>query len=133
MSVILQCQLIFLLQSRSKKRGPIWPPNLRLVCIHINSSQRNLRASDWEHELAGLITESLPTIRVVKIMDSYRNVHSFWSVKQADIPESEWVGGVWPIRFRFFGPIQWESREGTVMRNDILERLGCEDTHFEDG
>lgn len=80
-----------------------------------------------------LLAKFIPTIRVVKIMDSYRNVNDFWAIRQRDTPECQRVERIWPNRLLSNSSIQWGSREGTVMRNDILERLGCEDTHFEDG
>jgi hypothetical protein len=134
MSVITRCQLICLLQSRSKKRGPSWPPNLRLVCIHINSHSGHLHepAWEWETTLVDLLAKSIPAIRVVKIVDSHRNVHNFWSIDQENIPGKVCVDGAWPIRSQR-KRTQWDSRQGTVMRNEMLERHDCEDTWFEEG
>ena len=133
-SGISRCQLICLLQSRSKKRGPRWPPNLRLVCIHININSEHLHepAWEWENTLVDLLAKSIPAIRVVKIMDSYRNVYNFWSTDLKNIPAKECVDGAWPIP-SYVKRMQWDSRQGTVMRNEMLERHDCEDTWFEEG
>jgi len=134
MSVIRQCQLICLLQSRSKKRGPSWPPNLRLVCIHTNSLSHNLHDPvwDWECTLMDLLAKSIPTIRVVKIVGFHRTVRNFWPTDRADIPENESVR-YWPIQPQHVRSTRWDLREGTVMRNEMLERLDCEETRFEEG
>jgi hypothetical protein len=80
-----------------------------------------------------LLAKCIPTIRVVKIMDSNRNVCNFWSIDRVDVPGNERVSGYWPTQSQHVKSTQWDGRQGTVMRDEMLERLDCEDTRFEEG
>ena len=78
-----------------------------------------------------LLAKSIPTIRVVK-MGSCQNVYNFWSINREDIPEDE-RDEYWPIQSQHVRSTQWDYRQRTVMRNEMLEQLDCEDTWFEEG
>ena len=68
--------------------------------------------------LVRTLANCIPTVRVVKIVDPYHNVHSFWSIDQAD-PKCIHI-------------MDWNSQQATVLRHEMLDRLDCKDTWFED-
>jgi len=133
MSVITRCQLICLLQSRSKT-GSSWPPNLRLVCIHINSLSytsmiRPVNGNGNAHWW--ICSRSLSHYPSGE--DGFLSeCCNFWSIDREDIPEDE-RDEYWPIQSQHVRSTQWDYRQRTVMRNEMLEQLDCEDTWFEEG
>lgn len=68
----------------------------------------------------------------MKIVDSYRNIHHFCSIHRADAPDGSVRGG-WPFQGDGVRYKEWNSRQSTVIKDEMLEWLDCEDTWFEEG
>jgi hypothetical protein len=69
---------------------------------------------------------------VVKIVDSDRNIQGFWSINRADIFEDEEVAEDGVFQWQHVTYRQWDCRQATVMRDEMLEQLDCQDTWFQD-
>jgi hypothetical protein len=76
--------------------------------------------------LACMVGESIPTVRVVKIVNGHRKVRGFWSVLREVMEEGQHQGKP-RVRCK-----KWDIRKASILRDEMLDRCECEDTWFED-
>lgn len=77
-----------------------------------------------------MVAECIVTVRVVSFLGGHAKYVGLWSVSRT-------VGDGNVGKSQETGPLlvsckQWNSRETTSMRAEMLDRYDCEDTWFED-
>jgi hypothetical protein len=80
--------------------------------------------------LAQMVAECIVTVRVVHLLTEYCTDRGFWSVSRT-------VGDASVGNNQETGPLlvsckQWDSREATSIRAEMLDRHDCEENWFED-
>jgi hypothetical protein len=88
--------------------------------------------SDWDFTLVKALAKCIPTVRVVKIVDSNCNLQGFWSINRANVSENEGDEEDTVFGWQHVSYVQWGRRQATVMRDEMLEQLDCQDTWFQD-
>ena len=96
----------------------MWPPGLRLICLH---SVDSIDTMD-DYKLTRTIAICIPTVRIVKIVTPCGHIRSFWSVSQ----ELNGSGSTQRLDCT-----QWSVRQSTTMKEEMIDQHECEDTGFQ--
>ena len=75
------------------------------------------------------MAECISTVRVVKIVGRGRRIYGFWSVSRRKVENAAANFADRPQRANCDW---WRIREATYLSDEVLDRLQCDDTWFED-
>jgi hypothetical protein len=78
-----------------------------------------------------MVAECIVSVRVVKFLTEHCHIRGFWSVSRGVISRDGNVDDSREAGPSLVSCKQWDSREMTAMRAEMLDRYDCEDTWHE--